>query len=154
MQGTENRKIKNAHPLEYAGIQFKSKLEKKCYTSLIDNGLKAEYEPVKYVIWEGFKPTIPFYSKDGTTRQLKKNNKKIISISYTPDFVFEHNGHTIIIECKGFQNDLYPVKRKLFRGWLEKHLPNSIYFEIYTHRQLMEAIAIIKNLKDDDRKDT
>lgn len=143
----ENKKIKNASPLEYDGISFKSKLEKMTYQTLKENNLPVEYEPKKFIIWEGFKPTVPFYNKDKTTRMLKLENKKIIDTTYTPDFTFEYNGHLIIIESKGVENDLYPLKKKMFRKWLEEHQPKSIFFEIYTKKQLLQAIDTIKALK-------
>lgn len=144
---TENKKIKNASPLEYDGISFKSKLEKMAYQTLREHGLPAEYEPQKFVIWEGFKPTIPFYNKDPKTRMLKLETKKIINITYSPDFILKYNGYLVVIEAKGMENDLFPMKKKIFRKWLEEHEPKSIYFEIYTKRQLLQAIDIIKNLK-------
>lgn len=143
---SENKKIKNASPLEYDGISFKSKLEKMAYQTLKENNFPVEYEPKKFVIWEGFKPTIPFYNKDKSTRMLKQDNKKLINVSYTPDFVFMYNNHLIIIEAKGMENDLFPLKKKMFRKWLEEYEPKSIYFEIYTKKQLLQAIDIIKNL--------
>lgn len=143
----ENKKIKNASPLEYEGIQFKSKLEKMTYQTLKENNFPVEYEPTKFIIWEGFRPTVPFYNKDTNTRMLKLENKKIIDISYTPDFVFIHRGYLIIIEAKGIENEVFPLKKKIFRKWLETHYPNSVYFEIYTKKQLLQAIDIIKALK-------
>jgi hypothetical protein len=47
------------------------------------------------------------------------------------------------------ENDVFPIKKKLFRAWLEEHYPKSIYFEIYTKRQLLQAIDIINNLKEE-----
>ena len=143
----ENKKIKNASPLEYDGISFKSKLEKMAYQTLKENNLPVEYEPQKFIIWEGFKPTVPFYNKDTKTRMLKLENKKIINISYTPDFIIHHNNHLVIMELKGLENDLFPMKKKMFRKWLEENEPKSIYFEIYTKKQLLQAIDIIKNLE-------
>lgn len=142
----ENKKIKNASPLEYDGISFKSKLEKMAYQTLKENNLPVEYEPKKFVIWEGFKPTIPFYNKDKATRMLKLENKKVINITYLPDFIVKYNGYLIILELKGLENDVFPIKKKIFRKWLEEHEPKSIYFEIYTKKQLLQAIDIIKNL--------
>ncbi len=142
----ENKKIKNASPLEYDGITFKSKLEKMIYTTLKDGGFPVEYEPRKFVLWEGFKPTVPFFNKDKITRMLKCETKKIIGITYTPDFLFRHNDYLIIIEGKGLENDVFYIKKKLFRAWLEKNEPKSIYFEVYTKKQLLQAIEIIKNL--------
>jgi hypothetical protein len=143
----ENKKIKNASPLEYDGIHFKSKLEKMAYQTLRENGLPVEYEPKKFIIWEGFKPTVPFYDKDKVTRMLKLDSKKLVSISYTPDFLIKYNGYLVVLEMKGALNDTYPIKRKMFRKWLEENEPKSIYFEIYTKKQLLQAIEIIKNLK-------
>lgn len=148
MQGrrSENKKIKNASPLEYDGIFFKSKLEKMAYQTLKEQGFPVLYEPKKFIIWEGFRPNVPFYNKDASTRMLKMDSKKVIDISYTPDLMFEYNNHLIIIEMKGFENNTYPLKKKIFRKWLESNNPNSIYFEIFTKKQLLQAIEIIKNL--------
>lgn len=148
MQGsrTENKKIINASPLEYDGISFKSKLEKMAYQTLKEQGFPVLYEPRKFIIWEGFRPNVPFYNKDASTRMLKMDSKKVIDISYTPDLMFEYNNHLIIIEMKGFENNTYPLKKKIFRKWLESKYPNSIYFEIFTKKQLLQAIDIIKNL--------
>lgn len=148
MQGsrTENKKIINASPLEYDGISFKSKLEKMAYQTLKEQGFPVLYEPKKFIIWEGFRPNVPFYNKDTSTRMLKMDSKKVIDISYTPDLMFEYNNHLIIIEMKGFENNTYPLKKKIFRKWLESNYPNSIYFEIFTKKQLLQAIDIIKNL--------
>ena len=148
MQGsrTENKKIINASPLEYDGISFKSKLEKIAYQTLKEQGFPVLYEPKKFIIWEGFRPNVPFYNKDASTRMLKMDSKKVIDISYTPDLMFEYNNHLIIIEMKGFENNTYPLKKKIFRKWLESNYPNSIYFEIFTKKQLLQAIDIIKNL--------
>lgn len=148
MQGsrTGNKKIINASPLEYDGISFKSKLEKMAYQTLKEQGFPVLYEPKKFIIWEGFRPNVPFYNKDASTRMLKMDSKKVIDISYTPDLIFEYNNHLIIIEMKGFENNTYPLKKKIFRKWLESNYPNSIYFEIFTKKQLLQAITIIKNL--------
>lgn len=148
MQGsrTENKKIINASPLEYDGISFKSKLEKMAYQTLKEQDFPVQYEPKKFIIWEGFRPNVPFYNKDASTRMLKMDSKKVIDISYTPDLMFEYNNHLIIIEMKGFENNTYPLKKKMFRKWLESNYPNSIYFEIFTKKQLLQAIDIIKNL--------
>lgn len=142
----ENKKIINASPLEYDGISFKSKLEKMAYQTLKEQGFPVLYEPKKFIIWEGFRPNVPFYNKDVSTRMLKMDSKKVIDISYTPDLMFEYNNHLIIIEMKGFENNTYPLKKKIFRKWLESNYPNSIYFEIFTKKQLLQAIDIIKNV--------
>ena len=144
-----NHKVKNATPLEYNNIQFKSRLEVMIYKTLLQEGFNVKYEPTKYIIWEGFKPNVSFYNKDKKTRMLKLDNKRLIDITYTPDFVFEYKDTTIVIEAKGFENDTFPIKKKLFRKWLENQNSQGnkyIFFEIFTKKQLMQAIDIIKNI--------
>ena len=51
----QNKKVRNATPLVYDGIQFRSKLEAYCYKKLIQNNIKADYEKNKYVLIEKFK---------------------------------------------------------------------------------------------------
>lgn len=148
----ENKKIKNASPLEYDGISFKSKLEKMIYQTLKEQGFPVKYEPHKFVLWQGFRPTVPFYDKDKSTRMLKLENKKIIDITYTPDFVFTYKGFLVVIEAKGMENDRFYLKKKMFRKWLEDNHPKSIYFEIYTKKQLLQAISIIQNLSQKSQK--
>lgn len=149
----ENKKIKNASPLEYDGIFFKSKLEKMIYQTLRKQGFPVEYEPHKFVIWQGFRPTVPFYDKDKATRMLKLESKKIIDITYTPDFVFKYNDFLVVIEAKGMENDRFYLKKKMFRKWLEDNHPKSIYFEIYTKKQLLQAVDIIRDLSELKVKD-
>ena len=142
-----NKKIKNATSLVYDNIQFKSKTEVMVYKTLLQSGFKPKYEAIKYVIWQGFKPTVPYYTK-GKDKNLHRADKKLVDITYTPDFTFlAPDKTTVIIEVKGFANDVYPIKRKMFRGYLE-YIQNTlnqpvIYFEIYTKKQLLQAIELI-----------
>ena len=87
----KNRKIKNATQNTLNNIEFKSRLEAVIYKSLKESGFEPQYESTKYIIWEGFYPTIPFYNKDSKTGLLKLDNKKLINITYTPDFSFTYN---------------------------------------------------------------
>ena len=149
-----NKKVKNATVIEYNGIKFKSKLELSFYKLLVQAGFEPQYERRTYILWEGCKPTIPFYTKDKKTKHLKLDNVKKTNMTYTPDFTFNYKGRLIIIEAKGKENDTYPIKRKLFRGWLEKRIPdNPLFFEVFTQKQLLQAIEIIKSY-DLDTKDT
>ena len=143
-----NHKIKNASCIEYNRIKFKSRLECSVYKWLIENGITPQYEPYTFTIWSGFKPNVPFYTKS-KHNDLKLDNKKIIDIKYTPDFFFIYNGIRVFIEVKGIENDVFYIKKKLFRAYLEKCKKekglNLLYFEIFTKRQLLQAIEIIKN---------
>ena len=70
--------------------------------------------------------------------------KRLLDITYTPDFTFLYKGLFVIIEAKGIENDTYPLKKKLFRKWMEENLPEGIFFEIRTIKQLKQAIKIIE----------
>lgn len=142
----ENQKIRNATPEEYNSIKFKSKIEAMVYRTLLQYGFKPEYEAHTYTIWEGFRPTVPFYTRN-KDRITILNLKKLINITYTPDFYMEYQGLKIIIEVKGAVNDVFPYKFKLFRKYIE-NLPdkkNYLIFEVFSKKQLLEFIQIIKD---------
>lgn len=145
LREVENKKIKNATPEVCLDIRFKSQLEVMIYKTLLQAGFKPEYETHTYVIWEGFKPTVPFYTRDKQKSTLL-NLKKTINITYTPDFYMEYEGLKIVIEVKGHVNDVFPYKFKMFRKCIEE-LPDKddyLIFEIFTKKQLLECIEIIK----------
>lgn len=151
----KNQKIKNATSIEYNSIRFKSKLELSFYKILLQAGFEPQYERRTYLLWEGCKPTVPFYVKDRKTKLLKLDETKLRNMTYTPDFTFNYNGRLIIIEAKGKENDTYPLKRKLFRGLLEgcTH-DNPLFFEVFTQKQLLQAIEIIKSYEPINPEDT
>ena len=134
-----NKKVKNATPFEYDGIVFKSKTEVLIYKTLKAKGLNPLYEPTKYVLQEGFRLSKPFYFKG--TPYVNKNgeNKKIIDITYTPDFEVKYGDSTLIIESKGFSNDCYPIKRKMFLNMIET-MPNTYFMEVYTKKDLLTSL--------------
>lgn len=143
-----NKKVINATPVKQNGIQFKSKLESRLFKVLEDMGLNPSYEPYKFHIWEGFRPTAPFYERSKKTRSLVLNTKKILDITYSPDIVFKYNDYTIFVEVKpdNFTNDVYPYKQKMFRKYMEEELSdkNPIFVRVGTIKNLKEFINILK----------
>lgn len=141
-----NKKIRNATPSQYNGIEFKSIIETMVYRTLVANGFEPQYEPIKFILFQGERPTIPFYTK--TKKELLKlDMSKLRNSTYTPDFYFEYKGIKVIIEAKGQTNDVFPLKFKMFRQLLES-MPdkeNYLIFEIFSKRQLLEAINVIKS---------
>lgn len=123
---SQNKKIKNATPNVYDGIQFKSQLETYVYKQLKAHNLKAEYEPIKFEL-------IPSFTFCG---------KKIRAMTYTPDFV----GDNFIIEAKGRPNDVWPYKWKWFmwsllnKGLAEKYK----LFVVHNHKETDECIRQIQ----------
>lgn len=142
----ENKKIKNARETVFNGITFRSKLEESLYKTLLQAGFEVDYEKVKFVIIEGFTPTVPFYNRS-KSRVFRLDMQKIRPITYTPDFTFTYNDTLFIIEAKGIENDVFPLKRKLFRRFLESMEMPCMYFEVHTKRELLQVIDIIKNEK-------
>lgn len=147
----ENKKIKNATKVQYNNILFNSKIELMVYKTLVENGFSPKYEPHKFTVFEGYKPTVPFYTINKNTKELSLNNVKQIAITYTPDFILRYKEWTIIIEVKGKMNDVYPYKRKMFRKFLEDNTKgNVLFFEVYTKKNVLQMIEIIKNYESED----
>lgn len=155
MDISSNKKIKNATPTEYNGIKFKSRLEVMTYKTLIEAGFNPVYEIAAIELWKGFKPTVPFYDRN-SKKMFVSNDKKEISIKYSPDFQVIHNGVQAFIEVKGGQvNDVFYIKRKLFRKWLEDNQEISpfkfMYFIVHTKKEVLEVINIIKSYKHEEK---
>lgn len=160
---SNNKKIRNATSTKVHGITFKSQTEKMIYRALVEKGIEPEYEKHTFTLWEGFTPVTPFYDQETDKQQEKRNaaensekktskilvlkSDKVVGIRYTPDFYFNKDGIDIWIEVKGIENDVFYIKKKLFRKFLddrlEKENQKSMFFEIYTKRQLLQALKII-----------
>lgn len=140
----ENKKIRNARELIFDGIHFKSKLEGSFYRTLTAAGLEPNYESTKFTIVDGFRPTVPFYNRS-KSKVFKLDMTKVRDITYTPDFTIQYNGTLFIIEAKGIENDTFPLKKKLFRRFLESMKMPCVYFEVHTKKELLEVIKIIKS---------
>lgn len=152
-----NKKIRNATVCHGYGLTFKSQLEKGFYNTLQQLGFNPQYEPETFTLIDPFESIIPFYDKetdkqfekrksngDNEPRKLIKKSNKVQGIKYTPDFYFKYNDLDVYIEAKGRENDRFYLIKKLFLRYLNS-LPNkSIYFEVYTKKQLLQAIQIIK----------
>lgn len=138
----ENKKIKNATKTTESGIAFKSETEARIYKVLVAEGFDPLYEKVTFTLSEKIRPTVPFFNR--IKGLLGLDMKPVQAITYTPDFTFEYNGILIVIEVKGFENDVFPVKRNLFRKHLETLNQPSMFFEVRTKKELLEALRIIR----------
>ena len=140
----ENKKIKNARESVFNGITFKSKLEESFYKTLKAANLDPNYELMKFILIDGFRPTVPFYNRS-KSKVFRLDMSKVSDITYTPDFTLRYNDTLFIIEAKGIENDTYPLKKKLFRRLLESMKVPCVYFEVHTKRELLKVIDIIKS---------
>ena len=142
-----NKKVRNATICKKDGIQFKSKLELYMYTKLKQAGLGGEYEEHRFDLLEKFEfnnESFEKYKKKGTYLFGKVNNK-IRGITYTPDFV--NIKDKWIIECKGYANDQFPLRWKLFKKMLnDKKLDYDLYLPT-NKSQVEEVVKIIKKKK-------
>lgn len=98
MNKYKNKKIK------IDGIEFDSQLEADRYYQLKilerANEIKYLHRQVEFVLQPNY----------------KKNNKTIRAIKYVADFVYYdlRRGKTIIEDTKGFRNEVYKLKKKMF----------------------------------------
>lgn len=159
-----NKKIRNATQSNSKGITFKSQLEKSIYNTLLQQGFEPQYEPTTFTLWEGFEPITPYYDKETDKQKIKRlsdgidtrtskiliqKTGKIVGIRYTPDFYFKYKDLNVYIEAKGIENDVFYIKKKMFIKYLDNLCiekgERSIYFEVYTKKQLLQAVEIIKS---------
>lgn len=159
-----NKKIRNATQSSSKGITFKSQLEKSIYNTLLQQGFEPQYEPTTFTLWEGFEPITPYYDKETDKQKIKRlsdgidirtskiliqKTGKIVGIRYTPDFYFKYKDLNVYIEAKGIENDVFYIKKKMFIKYLDNLCiekgERSIYFEVYTKKQLLQAVEIIKS---------
>jgi hypothetical protein len=118
-QSSDKRKIKSV-PTNIDGIAFKSKLEAYCYLQLKENKIKAKYEGRTFIVLPAF----------------KYRREKVQKITYTPDFV----GKDFIIECKGWKNESFPLRWKMFRYML---LTKKMDYDVYLPRSPKDVDKVI-----------
>lgn len=124
-------KIKNASKVTYDGIDFRSKLESFMWKQLQDNNIEAEYEKHKYVL----------------LKEFEWMGEKVREMTYTPDFV----SPTFIIECKGYPNEVWPIKLKLFKKLMvDDVMPHALYIPRNQEqcKDVVKQILAIKALEE------
>lgn len=146
-------KIKNAKRIEVDGVKYRSVLESKCASILKDNEIPFKYEEVKFELIPkvDFKNTIAFYPKASGKVKPMEPHINMRPKTYVPDFVIDtyKENVTFYIECKGFMNDDFISKKKMFLLLLEGMNANtdmvSVYLEPHNKQHILECIKIIKN---------
>ena len=136
-------KIKSK-PTELDGIKFRSKLEAHCYRMLKDANIEADYEKHKYVLLQGFHYPTSSFEDNGKTGYMDKKKYKVRDITYTPDFV-DPKGRWVI-ECKGYANERFPLKWKMFKQLLMQQDDPPVLFVPRNQRQNIETVTKILEL--------
>ena len=119
-----------AKKVVYDGITFASGLEKYMYRALKKAKIKAKYEGRTYTIQSGFE-----FNMDSYERQ--SNGKG--------DFI----GDGFIIECKGRANESFPMRWKLFKGYVNTVQPYVTLYKPQNQKECDQVIELItkNNLK-------
>ena len=139
----KNKKVRNATSKTYKGIKFRSKLELFTYKKLEEANIKSQYEENRYVLQKGFHYTTDCYEPH-KTKGYTNNTYKVRDITYTPDFV-DPNGKWII-EVKGFANDVFPLKWKMFKKHLMQLENPPVLYLPKNQGQVLKTIELIKQL--------
>jgi len=135
-------KVKNAKKSTYKGLDFKSNLELHCYKKLETAKIEVKYEEETFTI---FPATIyPQACYEGTSKKLYNKGSKIRPITYTPDFV-DPKGK-FIIETKGYANESFPLRWKLFKKHLKDNNHHYVLFMPRNKKQVDEVVELIKQL--------
>ena len=100
------------------GSTLKSSLETYCYDRLKAEKIDFTYEETFQLTPSMSYNATYFKSKPKTKEMVSYKGKKILPITYKPDFV--SHKHKFIIETKGFvrANDSFPLRWKLFIAYL------------------------------------
>lgn len=140
-----NRQITRSKKTKIDGLQFQSKLESHMYLLLKANKIPAGYESQKFTIIDGFHADFSSYEKTPSKKFLHdRGHKKILPITYTPDFVDVQNPPRFIIECKGNPNERFPMVWKLFKRHLHLQGFSPDLFVPRNQTDCQEVINIIK----------
>ena len=132
----------NSKKTSYNGIDFQSLLEKTMYKLLHDEKIDVAYEEKTFTIFDAL--VYPQACYEGTKKKLYNKGSKIRPITYTPDFV-DPNGKWII-ETKGYANESFPLRWKLFKRHLKDNNLTYVLFMPRNKAQCQEVLELIKQL--------
>ena len=149
-------KIRNAKSLELSnGLKFRSKLELYTYNKLLEAHIDDfNYEKDKFILMEAFEfpnesiEAFETNKKDiGKAKYFDDVDHKIRSISYLPDFTcIDHEKKTgWVLEVKGYSNDSFPLKWKMFKNWLVINNYNVDLYKPNNQQNAIKCIELIKN---------
>ena len=130
-----------AKKVTYDGVKFASGLEKYMYKALKKAKVHAKYEGATFGVQEGFEFKNESYERqsNGKGEMVNRGSKKVLPIKYTPDFVSD----SFIIECKGRANESFPIRWKMFKNYVKKHLKRVTLYKPQNQKECDEVIRLI-----------
>ena len=97
------------------------------------------------MLLEGFYYSQPSFEDNGKSGFSDKFGHKVRDITYTPDFV-DVDGKWII-ECKGFANERFPLKWKMFKELLMRQGDPPALFVPRTQAHCAQVVETILTMK-------
>jgi hypothetical protein len=133
--------ISKAKKYTYKGVEYKSGLEKYMAQVLSENGILFQYEPTKFEVQPKFKFETESYERQANGKGEFKNRgeKAVLPITYTPDFI----GEGFIIETKGYANESFPMKWKMFKFMVHNELMNVVLYKPQNRKECDETVKLI-----------
>ena len=128
--------------ITFDGITFASGLEKYMYQALKKAKIKALYEGETFELVEGFDFTFDSFERcsNGKGDYKNRGNKKILNITYTPDFI----GKGFIIETKGRANESFPLRWKLFKKLMnDRKIGSFTLYKPQNQKECDETVRLI-----------
>lgn len=121
-------RVKNATKVIDDGIKFDSKLEHYAYTKMKECGVQFQIKP-EYVLIEAFKYL----------------GESVRPMKFTPDYLL--TDHNIILETKGFPNESFPLRLKMFKYKMHKDGKEIKFVVCKNKLQVDEFINSLSNEK-------
>ena len=115
------------------------------YIALKKAKIEAKYEGWTFTLQEGFMFDVKSYERqsNGKGEMVNRGEKKILPIKYTPDFV----STSFIIECKGRANETFPLRWKMFKKYINKHMKHVILYKPQNQKECDEVVNLILSNK-------
>lgn len=145
-KSVDKRKIKS-NKASMDGITFASKLELFMYKALKMAKIKSSYEGEVITLVPSFNfPNKSFERRaNGKGDMIDRGGKTIRAITYKPDFV----GDGFYIECKGFANESFSMRYKLFKKYIKDNNLDVVLFKPQSQKECLEVVEQIKKMRNE-----
>jgi hypothetical protein len=153
MKKTYKRKkgqsISKAKKYSFQGVEYKSGLEMYMAKVLSENDLEFRYEPTRFSLQESFHFEGEVYERQANSKgdYIQRGQKKVLPITYTPDFI----GEGFIIETKGYANESFPLKWKMFKRLVQDTLEGVVLYKPQNRKECDTTIELILKHRNEKR---